>query len=115
MWVSSSRFNQTGAADCQLGSYFLGSSFEVAYDPGSFLTYWMTTFSGDHCYVMYPGFSNNPMLEEFCQRIGGRIPEIRSQEQLDSITEISGCELLLRKNSFHYTSTVERRSNLSAF
>ena len=86
-----------GNGSCELGKYFLGNDFVQvlfankknyywqlpflfkAYNPGNFSTFFKLRRSDDNCFVKYPGQANTEMVEEFCSRMGGRVPGIRGK------------------------------------
>ncbi len=44
------------------------------FEPGDISTFWKMRYSDDLCFKKYPGQANLEAMEEFCPRVGGRVP-----------------------------------------
>ncbi len=53
-----------------------------AFNPGDFRTYWAVEYSVDGCSARYPGVASMNMADEFCKRMGGRMPGVASDADI---------------------------------
>ncbi len=60
---------------------------DALFKSGDHPTMWKTRHSKDHCIVKYPGLGNPAMVRSFCKRMGGKIPKLETQSDVDRMKQ----------------------------